>query len=134
LVRSNQKIDPFQPSSNLAYECSDELENCMIECRKRALSILTLSNVITINDTSLPITDLQPLKKSEVYANNFCDLINNSTEHDFGFMIYLKYKNNNAKSFPQEEDLHLGRVCCDRKPINNGTVTLLIARVDCVKN
>ena len=49
-------------------------------------------------------------------------------------MIYLKYKNNNAKSFPQEEDLHLGRVCCDRNPINNGTVTLLIASVDCVKN
>ena len=127
-VRPNQKIDFYQSSSsNLAYECSQELDNCMIECRKSAFYIPLLSNDIVASDANLPISELQPLKKSLIYANKFCDFIKNSTEHAFGFMIYLRYKNNNAISFPQVEDLHLGRICCNLSDISD----MYQAKVDC---
>lgn len=100
----------------------------MLECRKRAFKILSTTN--TEYNITDPISDLQPLSKSQIYANSMCDdFIRNSTEHDYGFMIYLKYKSSNVVNFPLVEDLHLGRVCCSQnKTISNS----FIAAVNCV--
>ena len=110
-VIPNEAIIPSKDPLNIAYECSDELANCMMFCRKQAFVIPLLTNNIDLN---LPISDLKPIETSDIYATTFCDKIKfPNIEH--GYNVYLKYKNvdqNIDDSFPLVEDIHLGRLCC----------------------
>ena len=107
-VIPNRIIKLTQPIS-LAYECSDELGTCMEYCRKQALSVVSITNPSL--DQSQPMSDLQLFSNSKIYANSFCESINQESNNSAGFNIYLKYKNA-INSFPWNEDIHLGRICC----------------------
>jgi hypothetical protein len=69
------------------------------------------------------MSDLQPFYNSNIYANTFCQALNQTSSHSGGFNIYLKYQNK-IDSFPWIEDIHFGRICCNFSDIGDKYIAI----------
>lgn len=80
-------------------------------CRKQAFSLIT--TIDSGFDLSQTITDLDAFTKNE-YNQYICKLIDLSVPGDTtGYNLYLRYTTD-KNIFPEREDLHVGRICCQK--------------------
>ena len=116
-AHANVNIPTLDPYPSLGYECADELSDCLAFCRRSAFSLMSLTNSTFRPVDTLTETDI--FRNNNIYKKYICNLLEVTQPSDgVGYNVYMRYSTYkglpNADLFPYREDLHLGRLCCQK--------------------